>query len=129
MSEELDKGGDDRAAKIVVGLMTIGVMLAMGAVHTFMKYSGSNTISMKMERPRPSASVDVGVCLVTSEPAGAVVYALRADGREALGVTPVEIGQGDYEIRLELRGYASDRAAVGVHDAACTLHRKLRADP
>lgn len=127
MSEDRPQEEREDRSKLVAGCMSVAILAVMGGVHVFMKYGGVNPISMPADRtqktpPRPGSDRS---CTVTSKPRGATILELAEDGPVALGVTPTEIEQGDYRIRLELEHHQSVEASVGIHEAECTIHHDL----
>jgi hypothetical protein len=128
MSDEPDNGEATRRLRIIVAVYSIAILAVMFTVRTCLTYTRVNTISTRVSKAHPRQSAEPGAgrtCLVTSKPGGATVYALREDGREALGVTPVDVGQGDHRILLELSGYSAVEVPVGIRDGSCTIHREL----
>jgi hypothetical protein len=131
MSDEPDNGAGARRLKVVVAVYSIAILVVMFTVRTCMKYTGANSISTRVSKAHPQVSAKPGAgrtCVVTSQPGGATVYALREDGREALGVTPAEVTQGEYRIRLELSGYVAVEVPVGIPEGICAIHRELALD-
>ena len=121
-----DEDRVDRSRLVAVALSVV-ILIVMAGVHIFMTYGGANPISMPADRgptrpPRPGSERS---CLVKSTPLGAKIFEVTGDGPVALGVTPTEIEQGDYTIRVELEHHVPVELKVGIHDGACELHRKL----
>ena len=124
--EEVDSG--ERRLRIIVGVISVGVVLAMGGVRMCMKYGTPNAISDKDERSRARPSAAAGrSCVITSKPSGATVFAVGKDGVEALGVTPAEIFAGDFRVRIELEGFQTVEAELP--DTPCVVHRALTIAP
>lgn len=120
-------------ARIVSVLLTLLIGLVMFGVHTFMKYGHVNAISSKHERnPESAHSARPGSdrwCTLTTQPEGATAHAIEAEGPEALGVTPLEVQQGAYTIRLELEGHRPLEIEVGLHPEPCELAHTLEPIP
>ncbi len=129
MNDDANRRATERRLRITAAAYALGIVLIMGAVHTCMDQPSINEIGTRISRPHTAApSAPVGrPCAVTSRPSGATVYALRgeSDDKEALGVTPLTVSQGDYRLRVELAGFVAAVIAVGSHGGTCTLHSEL----
>ncbi len=126
----------ERALRITVLVFSVVIVTAMVGVRTCMQArearEARDAAELAASAPEvpPSARSGAGKsCAVTSRPSGATVLAQRGDERIALGVTPLEVEQGDYGVVLELSGHQSVTLTVGVHDGPCTLAAELPPTP
>lgn len=121
-----ESANGERRLKIIVATFSVVIIVAMLSVRACMKAREAQEVE---HDDAPAASVaNPGAgkwCAVSTTPGGATAYALKGEGRVALGVTPLDVEQGDYEVRLELSGHAPVTAKVGVVDGPCKLHREL----
>lgn len=121
MSDAVD---GERRTKIVVLAFSVVIIVAMLSVRACMRAREGEPVD-HAEAPASTAASPGKSCAVTTKPGGATVYALKGDGRVALGITPLDVEQGDYEIRLELPGYAPATLTVGVHEGPCERSLEL----
>ncbi len=116
---------NDRRLKITATVFSVVIVVAMLGVRTCMKHREKAESDVPVA-PTVSAIPSNGKsCSITSEPAGAVAYALLGDGKTALGITPLDVDQGEYDVVLELDGHMPHKLRIGLHDGPCALSTKL----